>query len=387
MRVLVAFDKFKDALAARQACETAARVLHERQRDWEIDLCPLADGGEGFADILTGAAQGELAKFSVAGPRDGMVETAIGLVSLDKIPVAARALLGIEPSAGRLAVIEMAAASGLALLPPAARDLWQTTSLGTGQLIRAAAASGAVAILLGVGGSATNDLGLGALSALGYAFGTAEGRPLAPPIPASWAQLARITGGVTRPIPPIRIACDVANPLLGPRGATAVFGPQKGLRPADFERLEAECARVAMLLCQHTGQSPELMAFPGAGAAGGIAFGLMAGTGARLLPGSSLVSTWLDLERRLAAADLVITGEGRFDASSWEGKGPGALALRARALGKGVHIFAGQIDGTLAKSDARTAFHSITPPGVPLQQALREAEANLAAAVQKAFAS
>jgi glycerate kinase len=164
--------------------------------------------------------------------------------------------------------------------------------------------------LLGVGGSATNDLGLGALSALGYAFGTAEGRPLAPPIPASWAQLARITGGVTRPIPPIRIACDVANPLLGPRGATAVFGPQKGLRPADFERLEAECARVAMLLCQHTGQSPELMAFPGAGAAGGIAFGLMAGTGARLLPGSSLVSTWLDLERRLAAADLVITGEG-----------------------------------------------------------------------------
>jgi glycerate kinase len=251
-------------------------------------------------------------------------------------------------------------------------------------LIRAAAESGAGAVLLGVGGSATNDLGLGALSALGYAFATADGRPLEPPIPASWEQLSRIRGE-PRATPPIRIACDVANPLLGPRGATAVFGPQKGLKAADFERLEAECARVAALLCAHCGRSPDLMAFPGAGAAGGIAFGLMAAAGARLLPGSSLVGAWLDLERRLGAADVIVTGEGRFDASSWEGKGPGALARRARALGKTVHIFAGQVEGVPTDSDSRVVFHPITPSGTPLRQALQAADANLAASVRRAF--
>jgi glycerate kinase len=394
MRVLIAFDKFKDALTALQACETAARAIGDQRGDWRIDLCPLADGGEGFAPILTAAAHGSLSKFAVAGPRGGTVEAAIGLVSLDRIPPAARALLEIDPEDGigaaqrsgdgKLAVIEMASASGLAMLAPDARDPWQATSLGTGQLIRAAAGSGARAVLLGVGGSATNDLGLGALSALGYAFDAADGRPLEPPIPAAWPQLVRIRGQAS-PIPPIRIACDVANPLLGPRGATAVFGPQKGLKPADFERLEAECSRVAALLCEHCGRSPDLMAFPGAGAAGGIAFGLMAAAGARLLPGASLVGAWLDLETRLAAADLIVTGEGRFDASSWEGKGPGALALRARALGKTVHIFAGQIEGVATNSDPRIVFHPITPSGTPLRHALQAADANLAASVQRAF--
>jgi len=401
LRVLIAFDKFKDALSAPQACELAARAVGAERTGWRLDLCPLADGGEGFAGILTEAAHGRLSTISVTGPRGGPVEAPIGRVALDEIPKAARILLELDASApdgdkdglaapergqgGGLAVIEMAAASGLALLEPRDRDPWQTTSLGTGQLIRAAGESGAAAVLLGVGGSATHDLGLGALSALGYEFRAADGSPLAPPIPASWARLARLGGGRLPSIPPIRIACDVANPLLGPRGAAAVFGPQKGLAPAAFDRLEAESARMAALLCDYTGRPRELAARPGAGAAGGIAFGLMACAGARLIPGSSLVGAWLDLEARLAAADLVLTGEGRFDESSWEGKGPGAIAARALELGKTVHIFAGQLEGVRKRPDARVFFHAITPSGIPLPQALRDAGPNLAAAVRRAF--
>jgi glycerate kinase len=279
----------------------------------------------------------------------------------------------------------MAAASGLALLAPEARDPWQATSQGTGQLIRAAAELGAGAVLLGVGGSATNDLGLGALDALGFAFLTADGRRLDPPIPSLWPQLARIEGRPAPALPPVRIACDVANPLLGPRGATAIFGPQKGLAAADYDRLEGECARVAALLSDHCGQSRDLALAPGAGAAGGIAFGLMTGAGAQLLPGADLVASWLDLEARVAAADLVITGEGSFDASSWGGKGPGALVSRALALGKPAQVFAGRVE--TGRIEPGVALHGITPAGTPLPEALRRGGPNLLASVRRAFAS
>lgn len=384
MRVLIAFDKFKDSLTARQACDVAARTLRGLHPDWRLDLCPLADGGDGFAEILTQSAGGQLPKFPVTGPRGGMVEAVLGLVALDKVPAAARAMLAVARPGETVAVIEMAAASGLALLPSNLRDPWQATTHGTGQLIRIASELGAVAIVLGVGGSATHDLGLGALSALGLEFRAAEGMKLRPPLPAHWMEMARIEGEVFRSIPPIRIACDVSNPLLGPRGAAAVYGPQKGLIPEDLERLESATAHAASLLCDHCEQPRSLMKVPGTGAAGGISFGLMAAAHAQLLPGFELVSSWLDLDARLAAADLVLTGEGRFDESSLEGKGPGAVAARARALGRPLRIFAGQI--TAQKSpDPKLELHEITPPGTPLPQALREGSANLAAAVRRAF--
>ncbi len=385
MRVLVAFDKFKDSLSARQACDRAAQALQAVRPDWRVDLCPLTDGGEGFAEILTQAAGGEMSKFTVAGPRGAPVQAAVGLVRLDGIPATARARLRLAlAGSGRIAVIEMAAASGLALLAPEDRDPWQATSLGTGELIRHAAKTGASAVLLGVGGSATHDLGLGALAALGLKFLSADGLRLNPPVPGAWSRLVRIEGEVSHGLPPIRLACDVTNPLLGPRGAAAVFAPQKGLVAADFDRLEGESARLAALLCVHCERSRELMEIPGAGAAGGIAFGLMAGAGAELLSGSALVSDWLDLEARLAAADLVLTGEGSFDASSWGGKGPGVLVERALALGKPAHVFAGRVDGT--GSRGRATLHAITPPGAPLPVALRDGGANLLAAVRQAFA-
>ncbi|MBI5770457.1 MAG: glycerate kinase [Verrucomicrobia bacterium] len=383
MRVLLAFDKFKDSLTAPAACEIAAFALRRAHPDWTLDLCPLADGGEGFCEILTAAAGGELRKIPVTGPRGGRVDAPIGFVRSAKIPAAARAQLGLDHATGEVAVIEMAAASGLALLPLDQRDPWQTTTLGTGELIHAAAEAQAAAILLGVGGSATHDLGLGALSALGLPLVERDGQKISPPIPARWNRGTRFAGSVPATLPPIRIACDVTNPLLGPRGAAAVYGPQKGLRPEDLPRLDHESARLALLLCLHAGQPDALMDTPGAGAAGGISFGLMAAARAKLLPGFDLVSAWLDVEHRAAAADLVITGEGRFDESSLSGKGPGAVAARALALGKQVHVFAGAVT---ASTRDRLAVHAITPPGQPLAEALRSASANLAKAVSQAFA-
>ncbi|MFI5358181.1 MAG: glycerate kinase [Opitutales bacterium] len=387
MRVLLAFDKFKDALSARQACASAAAALRSAHPDWTLDTCPLTDGGEGFAEILTEAARGRWPAVQVAGPRGRPLATRFGLVSLGSIPASARALLDLPATLApesTVALVEMAAASGLALLPPAERDPWQTTTLGTGELIREAAAAGAKLIVLGVGGSATNDLGLGALSALGLRFLSAAGDVVASPIPSRWPEIARINGHLHPPLPPIRIACDVSNPLLGPHGAAAIYGPQKGLRAGDLDRLETGSRRLATLLCAHAGRPAALMDQPGAGAAGGIAFGLMAAAGAQLLPGADFVAAWLDLGSRLAAADLVLTGEGTFDQSSLSGKGPGALVARALARGKAVHVFAGRL-GRLAPTPPALHLHAITPAGMPLPEALSAAPQLLGAAVTAAF--
>lgn len=387
MRVLLAFDKFKDSLTARDACTFAAAALRERHADWALDLCPLADGGEGFSEILTAAAGGRTIGTTVADPLGDPVQATIGIVPYDRIPTAARAQLPPPPArpsaAPTIAVLDMASASGLALLEPEERDPWQTSSSGTGELIRTAADLGANAILLGVGGSATHDLGLGALAALGLEFHSAHGRRVAPPIPERWREINRLAGAIAPPLPPIRIACDVTNPLLGPRGAAATYGPQKGLRADDLPRLDHETGRLARMLAAHCGKPAALMDAPGAGAAGGIAFGLMAAADAQLLPGFDLVANWLDLETRLAAADIVVTGEGRFDESSLDGKGPGAVAARALALGKKVHVFAGA--ATAKNPPANLTVHAITPPGVPLAEALPKASLYLAKAIREAF--
>ncbi|MBL9204837.1 MAG: glycerate kinase [Opitutaceae bacterium] len=387
MRTLIAFDKFKDSLTAPDACALAAAALAERRPGWTIESCPLADGGEGFSDILTRSVGGRLLNREVTGPRGGRQAASFGLVTKDSIPAPARTLLDLPATNGagtEVAVIEMATASGLALLSSAQRDPWQTTSRGTGELLRAAAEAGARSVLLGVGGSATHDLGLGALAALGFRFLDGNGAPVDPPVPADWDRIVRIEVPPDLSLPPVAIACDVTNPLLGPRGAAAVYGPQKGLRPQDLSRLEASSLRLAELVSGACGRPAALRDVPGAGAAGGIAFGLMTAVGARLLPGFDLVAAWLDLETRLSRADLLITGEGRFDESSLEGKGPGAVAARALALGKPVHVFAGQVT---AAGRPGLHLHAITPAGLPLAQALREAPERLAHSVSSAFGS
>ncbi len=381
MHVLIAADKFKDSLTAEQACGAIAAGVKRTHSEWIADLCPLTDGGEGFAHILTDAAQGEWVRREVAGPRGKPVEAGFGVIEAARLPAAVLQRLGCA-GGGRLAVIEMAAASGLVLLRQDERDVWQTHTGGTGELMAAAADRGVSGILLGVGGSATHDLGLGALEALGLELLDVDGRRVSGAAPDFWKQVVRVESGRLRKLPPIWIACDVTNPLLGPRGAATVYGPQKGLRPEALPRLEAESARMAALVCASRGVTVELAQTPGAGAAGGIAFGLMTVAGARLVSGFELVVDWLRIEQRLAAADLVITGEGRFDESSLQGKGPGSLVRAALALGKPVHVFAGRVD---AVEMPGMRLHEITPRGVPLEQALAKAGPWLQESVAAAF--
>lgn len=379
MRVLVAFDKFKDALSAPAACAAAARGLGSAV---QTDLCPLADGGEGFCEIFTRAAGGEIREATVVGPRGSPVNARWGLVDAGKIPVSARSLLGV--AAGRLAVIELAQASGLALLSPEQRDPWLTSTRGTGELIQLAAQQGVAAILLGVGGSATHDVGAGALSALGLEFQRDDGTVIAEPVPMTWPMLVKVGGTVRAGLPPIYVACDVTNPLMGTFGAASVFAPQKGLLEEDFTRLEYMTGRVAAMLCAQAKKHPLLCETPGAGAAGGFAFGLHCALDAKLVPGFDLFAAWFDLDARLSAADVVLTGEGRFDDSSLGGKGPGAVARRALELGKKVHVFAGQV--VVTEKPAGLHLHAITPAGTALSAALPATEKNLGAAVRQVLA-
>lgn len=383
MRVLLAFDKFKDAVSASQACQHAATALRKVHPDWEIDECPLTDGGEGFVEILTRAGGGTLRSFDVIGPRGQRVSSNYGRVKLERLPMGVRKIFGLDQktlSDRVVSIVEMASASGLALLPTDARDPWQTSTIGTGELLREAAKDSA-AILLGIGGSATNDLGLGALIALGYEFIGSDGQTVFNPVPSTWAHLAQIRGKLIENFPPLFVACDVTNPLLGPNGCAAVYGPQKGLKAEDRPRLETLSAKLADLLCAHTHQSPALRDVPGAGAAGGISFGLMAAAGAKLLSGSDLMMDWMELPARIRNADIVITGEGRFDASSVQGKGPGAVIAQAIAAGKNVHVFAGQVTTQLAGA----SLHPISPLDWTRERALAATPTSLAATIRSVF--
>jgi len=382
MRVLIAFDKFKDALNAEEACEVVARSFRKIRSAPDLDLCPLSDGGEGFSRILTQAAGGTLYRVGVTGPLGKNVEGEFGLVSWEGLVPAVPSRLGIPPGReGVIGLVDMASASGLALLPPVERNPWKTTSRGTGELLVAAAKQGANLLLLGIGGSGTSDLGLGCLQALGLQAWNYQGMEMEAVPPDCWNEIQKVTGTLPFGFPGIRVACDVTNPLFGERGAVRVYGPQKGLIPRDLERFESVTATMAQRLLRLSSRGAEVLEIPGTGAAGGIGFGLLAFAGAELVPGADLVSDWLDLPKRIGAADVILTGEGRFDRSSLEGKGPAALVARALELGKKVHVFAGSVEPGL-KIPAGLTVHTVSPPDLPLDQALRQTEERLAQAVQ-----
>jgi glycerate 2-kinase len=386
-RILIAFDKLKDALTAEEACDIAVDVLRRQHPDWILDRAPLSDGGEGFCRVLTEAAGGTLHETSAHGPhfvaaRAEPVRAPLGLIDLTRLPAPALALLALPAPVRHLAIVEMAAVNGLGLVPAARREVWHAGSQGTGELLLEAKRLGADAILLGVGGSATSDLGLGALAALGFRFEDAAGALLAPIVPALWPRLMRVRAPAALELPPLRIACDVDNPLLGERGAAAVYGPQKGLAQTDLARFDGEARRVAELLCRELVVSPALANVPGAGAAGGISFGLMAAAGARLVPGFALVAAWLDLDVRIAQAERVITGEGRFDSSSLAGKGPHAIAQRAAAHQRRCTVFAGSV-ATEPGRVPGVELIEISPPGLTLAQALAQTRTNLVLALER----
>jgi glycerate kinase len=386
MRALIAFDKFKDALSAADACATAAAALREAQPSWELELCPLTDGGEGFAEILTAAGHGRIESVNVTGPRGSAISAQFGWVPLQHIPERARQRLALPARTdlgGLAAIIGMSAASGLHLLSPAERDPWRTSTVGTGELMRFAAHKAQV-IVLGIGGSATNDLGAGALSALGLQFKSATSETSNFPSPDRWDTVTHLAGRMPADFPPVRVACDVTNPLLGPEGCAAIYGLQKGLKPEDLPRLERSAARLARLLCEHFHQPESLMSTPGAGAAGGIAFGLLAAMDAQLLSGFDLTAEWLGLKERIHAADVVLTGEGRFDESSLSGKGPGAIVALAQGAGRPAHVFAGSVSSRLTSF---AKLHRITPESYSLTEALNATRALLQSEIRRQFAA
>lgn len=328
MRVVIAPDSFKGSLSAAGVAEALARGVRRAWPTAQVTTLPVADGGEGWVETMVRATGGRLISCRVTGPLGEPVEAQYGLFDQDGQGVA---------------VIEMAAASGLTLVPPERRDPRLTTTRGTGELIRDALDRGARRLLVGIGGSATNDGGAGMAQALGVRLLDEAGNDL-PPGGAALARLARIdlTGLDSRLAEvEVVVACDVDNPLTGERGASAVYGPQKGATPEMVQELDAALAHYADVVEGVLGRS--IRNTPGAGAAGGLGFGLMAFAGARLQRGIDLALDTLQADRHFAGASLVITGEGRVDRQTLHGKVPFGVAQRAAARGIPVVAVGGSI--------------------------------------------
>jgi glycerate kinase len=351
MRILVAPDKFKGSISAVAAAEAIARGWKRARPRDELELAPIADGGEGFAETLCGVLGGEWVAGTALDPLGRKVDARY-------VWIAAR----------KLAVIDMSEASGLWRLKPEERAPLAATTFGTGQLIRDAATRGARTILLGLGGSATTDGGVGMAAALGYELLDAHGAALEPR-PENFAALARITRANVVPLPEIIAACDVQNPLLGVRGTARVFGPQKGADPRTVETLEQAMTRLAEVVARDLGG--DFREVPGAGAAGGFGFGLMCFCGAKMRSGFEVIAEILGLDERIAASDLVITGEGRLDDQTLDGKGPAGVAALARRRGKRVLAFAGAISADAALDEIFDATCGIIDEAVPLAAAMR----------------
>lgn len=329
MRILIAPDSFKESLSAADVAAALARGMQPVLPAAVFDLVPMADGGEGTADALIAATGGERVPVEITGPRG-------------ERRIAHYGLLGDR----RTAVIEMAAASGLALVPRDARDPAHTTSYGTGELIRAALGRQVEALIVAIGGSATVDGGAGLCQALGVRFRDRQGAEITRPL--TGGTLADVRDVDISSLDPrlagvrIQVACDVDNPLLGPQGAAVIFGPQKGASPPQVSMLERALGAFYAVVEAKLGV--EVRARPGAGAAGGVGAALLAFLRAQLRPGIDIVIDAVDLATRIRAADFVITGEGRLDRQTLHGKAPQGVAQLARRLGVPVAAVGGSIE-------------------------------------------
>lgn len=354
MKILVACDKFKGSLTAAEACEAIAAGIRaagirEEGGDTKIDeirLLPIADGGDGIAETLLAAEGGEWIETEVVGPLGDRV-------------LAGYAMIGN----GATAVVEMAQASGLVLLGDRKKEPLRASTYGTGQVLQDAIARGAREIVLGIGGSATNDGGTGMAEALGFRFEDVDGKELAG-LPGGLERVARIHPPDKTLFPRVVVACDVTNPLLGPEGCTRVYGPQKGVGEDDFAVHENRLRHLVDLF----GETGRLAAArPGAGAAGGLGFGAMVFLDAELVPGFDLVASRLGLAEAVAAADLVVTGEGRLDAQSLAGKGPHGVVRLARERGKPTVVFCGRLEDRALEREFGPVFE-IRDPEATLEE-------------------
>jgi glycerate 2-kinase len=364
MRVVVAPDKFKGSIDAAGAAAALAAGVRDVLPGAVCDVVPMADGGDGTVDAFL--ASGATARaVRVTGPLGAAV---VATYARD----------------GDVAIVEMAAASGLELVRGCS-DARRATTRGTGELLRDALDRGATRIVLGIGGSATTDGGAGALAALGARFFDADGAVL-DPVPEALAQVTRVDLSALdarlRAID-LAIACDVDNPLLGEAGAAAVYGPQKGASPDDVAFLDGVLARLADAMTAATGR--DVRALPGAGAAGGLGWALASACGARLERGVALVAEVRGLARALAGADWCFTGEGRIDEQTLHGKVVDGVATLARAAHVPVIAFGGSVDpGVEPALRARgVRCVPIVPGPMSLEEALRGADADLRAAAAR----
>lgn len=363
MKVVIAPDSFKESLTAKQVCDAIQAGLARVWNDAKFVAIPVADGGEGTVQSLVDATQGRIVEVKVMGPQGKRVEAFYGMLGDNQT-----------------AVIEMAAASGLHHVPIAQRDPKLTTSFGTGELIRHALDQGVTKLIIGLGGSATNDGGVGMLAALGARFTNADGEPI------------QLTGGGLRELANIDLsdfdprlqhcdllaACDVNNPLCGDKGASAVFGPQKGATPDDVRLLDGALQQFGLLTEKVTGKA--VLQSAGAGAAGGMGAALLAYTHATLRPGIEIVLDTVQLAHQVSDADLVITGEGRIDSQTVHGKTPMGVAKVAKRFDVPVIALSG-CTGENYQAVYQCGIDAVfaaVPRAMTLEDALKESDFNLA---------
>ncbi|MEE4273550.1 MAG: glycerate kinase [Thermoanaerobaculales bacterium] len=362
MKIVVATDSFKGCMTSTQAGEIMARAFREQLPSGEIVVIPMADGGEGTTEAVLSATGGELRTVRVAGPLGEPVDASFGLL----------------PD-GRTVVMEMAAASGIELISPDELDPMRATTFGTGELIRAGLAAGAREIVIGVGGSATVDGGVGMARALGYRLFDETGGNLRPG-GGALASLSRIES--TSVVPTLfacrlRVASDVTNPLLGSNGAARVFGPQKGATPKMVDDLERGLAHLAGIWRREG--LLDSVDRPGDGSAGGLGAGLRAFCRAELGSGAELVAGLTGFDDEIRDADLLVTGEGRTDEQTAGGKLPAVLAARAKMTGVRTILISGTITGDTSALDGFfDATYSTVDDGVSSEQAIDCGRENLA---------
>lgn len=358
MKIVIAPDSFKDSLSAQGVAEAIALGLAEVWPDAHLLKCPMADGGEGTVESILAACDGELRRTHVRGPLGATVDAAWGWLPQS-----------------HTAIIEMAEASGLQRVPPGQRDACSSSTYGTGELIRAALDEGAGRVILAIGGSATNDAGAGAMQALGVVLLDDQGQPL-PPGGLALANLSHIDlSDLDSRLAQVRfeIAADVDNPLCGPHGASVVFGPQKGATAQQVQALDRALGHFA----EHCARAlnKDVRDEPGSGAAGGLGFAAKAFLGAQFRTGVDVVAQLTGLAEAVNGADLVITGEGRFDAQTLRGKTPFGVARIARQHGVPVVVIAGTLgEGyqALYEHGIDAAFALASGP-MTLQQACADA--------------
>ncbi len=365
MRIAFAIDSFKGSLGSIEAGTAAAEGAKRAIPGVECEVCPLADGGEGTVAALVEGLKGDLRRVTVTGPAGRPTVAEYGVV-------------------GDLAVMEMAQAAGITLVSGAERNPLVTTTFGVGEMIRDAIARGCRRFIVGIGGSATNDGGAGMLQALGFRLLDRDGADLARG-GAALGGLDRIERGGALPELrdcAFRIACDVTNPLCGEKGASAVFGPQKGATPQMVRQLDAALAHFASV----SGGDASL---PGSGAAGGLGFAFRAFLGGELKSGVDIVLEETRFEEAVRRADVVVTGEGRLDAQTVMGKAPIGVARLAKRHGKAVIAFSGCVapDAGVVNGHGIDAFFPILRTPVSLGEALdrNNAAGNLAATAEQAF--